>query len=574
MDARIEVAERQHLEMVDQLADPFDARQQRRHHDHGPRALRHSAQEVEARQPPRNGEARAQALYDARSHLAGGQQQEQRHPSQRPGRVTVTVRVEEAEAEQQGGQEPDRPEVGRGGMGEDEAPHAPPEARTVRHVGLEIEAASADQVVADVDRATAHTALGGLARALDGAEGHAELTLSAAVGQVLHRLAIAVAAREVHASIDARRVALQHAFDQAHRLEVLAPVECREQAQAGDDVGHGDLRRRLALVFATDRLFRGRLLRLEQRVHGRAHRREARTVLAHALQQLHDEGGMDLRRQGQRLTVAGRVDLRHVGVGRATRLPRLARLLRQAPQVLEERELQHARPGPQLADGQRRNGLEAVHEADELLAVQAAVAVPDQLHGHRVDAGVARQLARRELGQLAVVAARQVLADVADLRGHQVIVVEQPLRRGRDELPLVHVLGHREVRLAQDARVVGEARKDVAGAPPQLGIDDQARRQRLGPLLEPLDAQQLVAQRLLGRIRVTPAQPVQQFAEGRRHGHLVIFLQSGEFEPHRRRDQAMLARGRSAELRTSALSRTSRPGCPRQPGARPPPCDA
>ena len=59
VDARIEVAERQHLEVLEQLRDPLDARQERRHDDHGPRALRHAAQEVEAGQPPRSGEASA-----------------------------------------------------------------------------------------------------------------------------------------------------------------------------------------------------------------------------------------------------------------------------------------------------------------------------------------------------------------------------------------------------------------------------------------------------------------------------------------------------------------------------------
>ena len=49
------------------------------------------------------------------------------------------------------------------------------------------------------------------------------------------------------------------------------------------------------------------------------------------------------------------------------------------------------------------------------LPVEPAVAVTDQLDRHGVDARVAGELARRELGQLAVVAARQVLAHVADL---------------------------------------------------------------------------------------------------------------------------------------------------------------
>ena len=41
-------------------------------------------------------------------------------------------------------------------------------------------------------------------------------------------------------------------------------------------------------------------------------------------------------------------------------------------------------------------------------------------------------------------------------------VVEEPLRRGGDELAPVHVVGHGEVGLAQDAGVVVEAREDVS----------------------------------------------------------------------------------------------------------------
>ena len=99
-------------------------------------------------------------------------------------------------------------------------------------------------------------ALGRLARALDGAQGDAHLPLAGAVGQLLDRLAIAVAAQEVHAAVDAGGIALEHPLDEADRLEVLAPVERRDEAQAGDDVGDRDLRRRLALVLAADGLLR------------------------------------------------------------------------------------------------------------------------------------------------------------------------------------------------------------------------------------------------------------------------------------------------------------------------------
>ena len=513
VDVRVEVSERQHLEVLEQLPDPLDARQERRHDDHGPRALRHPGEEVEAGEPPRSGEADAEALDDSDRHVTRRQQQEEGHPGERPRRAAVPVRVGEADAEKQDGQQADRPEVDGGGVGEDEASYATKETGTVRHVGLEIGAAPADEMVADVGRPARAAALAGLARALHRPEGHPELAVPGAVGQVLHGLAVAVAAQEVHPPVDRGRVPLQHSLDEAHRLEVLAPVEGRREAEARDDVRDGDLRRRLALVLAADRLLRDRLPQGEMRVHGVAHRREARAVLAHTLQELHHERRVDLLRERRRLPVPGGVDLCDVLVSRPACVACVDDLVRQAAQVLDERELEHARPGPQLADRERRHRLVAVHEANELLAVEAAVAVADELHGHGVDPSVAGELARGELGQLAVVAARQVLAHVADLRGDEVVVVEQPLRGRRDELPLVHALGHAEVRLAQDAGVVVEAREGVACIPSRRGIDDEAGGQRLRPLLEPLDAQELVAEGLLGGGDATSPQAAERRAE-------------------------------------------------------------
>ena len=86
------------------------------------------------------------------------------------------------------------------------------------------------------------------------------------------------------------------------------------------------------------------------------------------------------------------VDARHAGRRRrgAPRAPSSISSARRL-QVLDERQLQHARPRPQLADRQRRDALEAVEEAaSSCWTIEAAVAVPDQLDGHRVDARVAR----------------------------------------------------------------------------------------------------------------------------------------------------------------------------------------
>ena len=93
----------------------------------------------------------------------------------------------------------------------------------------------------------------------------------------------------------------------------------------------------------------------------------------------------------------------HVRVGGPARPARLQRVSSQAPQVFDERQLQHAGPRPELADRQRCDALITVDEYCELLAVNPAVAVTHQLDGHRVDSRVTRVLARREGGQLSVV---------------------------------------------------------------------------------------------------------------------------------------------------------------------------
>ena len=71
--------------------------------------------------------------------------------------------------------------------------------------------------------------------------------------------------------------------------------------------------------------------------------------------------------------------------------------------------------------------------------------------------------ARGERRQLAVIAARQVLADFDQLRRDQVEVVEEPLGGRRDEVAFAHVLGERLVGGLEDALVVAQARIDAAG---------------------------------------------------------------------------------------------------------------
>ena len=215
-------------------------------------------------------------------------------------------------------------------------------------------------------------------------------------------------------------------------------------------------------MLAADRFLRGRLPRRQVVVHRGANRRQPQAVLADAMQQLDDEGRVGAGRQ--RLDAARLVRARHVAVGGVPRGAGREQLFGEPAQVFDQRQLQHARPRPELADGQRRDALIAVQELDELLAIEPAVAVPDQLDGDGVDARLAGVLARRERGKRAGVRARQVPADAADLGGDQMEIVEQPVGGRPHELPGADVVGERAIRAAQHPDVVFEARETCRAA--------------------------------------------------------------------------------------------------------------
>jgi len=302
--------------------------------------------------------------------------------------------VRDTDAEQNGGDEPDRAEIEGGGAAEHEAPQPGREARAVLDVGLEIAPPRSDQVIAHVRGAVRGPApLAGLARAFHGAQRDTDLGFARRFGQLFHRVAVAIAAEEVHAAVHARGIAPQHLLDQADALEVLRPVVGATEAQAGDGVGDRDLRGGLALVLGADRILRRHALGGEAFFDGGAHRSHERSVLAHALQQPHDGRGFQDGGQGGQSGGAARFDPGQVSVGLEARVPSADGFFRQAPEILDEGELEGAGPGPQLADGEGRYGLERRHEAQQLLAFEATVGVCDQLQRHGVDAGDAGPLA-------------------------------------------------------------------------------------------------------------------------------------------------------------------------------------
>ena len=168
-----------------------------------------------------------------------------------------------------------------------------------------------------------------------------------------------------------------------------------------------------------------------------------------SLQQADDERRVELVRPGAQALPDPRAT-RRAGRRRADARGSSASTIRPRPQVVDQRQLEHARPRPQLAHRQRRDGLEGRDEPVQALRIETAGAVADELEGHRVDAWKAGELVGRDPRQALVERRRQIVADVACRRRDDVEVVEQPLGRRR--------------RLLAAARVFSEARRRPAAA--------------------------------------------------------------------------------------------------------------
>src|SRR6266540_6851344 len=87
---------------------------------------------------------------------------------------------------------------------------------------------------------------------------------------------------------------------------------------------------------------------------------------------------------------------------------------------------------PELPDGQRLDTLVGPDESLQRLEVEATVGMAYVVPGQTIDARVYREMARGDLWQQAVVGAREVVPDPLELFVHDVEVVEDPLRGGRD----------------------------------------------------------------------------------------------------------------------------------------------
>jgi hypothetical protein len=119
----------------------------------------------------------------------------------------------------------------------------------------------------------------------------------------------------------------------------------------------------------------------------------------------------------------------------------------------------------------------------------------DESPGDAEDPRIAGERSVGQLRQLPVIAGRQIVADLADLLLDEVIVVEQPLGGRRDRPALPDRAGDGAIGVEQDRFVLLHPHGERPPAPRARG--DRLRRcEALGMLLETLDAEELLADRL------------------------------------------------------------------------------
>ncbi len=258
------------------------------------------------------------------------------------------------------------------------------------------------------------------------------------------------------------------------------------------------------MLIAHDRV-RRRAGRGQAVLEPRERRRCTGIAVAQPVQQLDGEGRRRLyavplpQNCGDRLCLTPIDPEQSIGqpVGLLANRPPARDQVRCATQVLDQHDPQGDGDGPELADRQWLHALVGGHEPGQQLRVESTVGVGDERPGESEHSRISGQRALRELGQLPIVAGRQVVPDLADLGLDDVVVVDQPLRGRRDRVPLGDRPRDGAMGLEQRAAVVVQARG-------QLPHGDRPGRhalcggQALGVLLESLGAEDLGANHLGG----------------------------------------------------------------------------
>ncbi len=165
---------------------------------------------------------------------------------------------------------------------------------------------------------------------------------------------------------------------------------------------------------------------------------------------------------------------------------------RDATKILEQRQLQHDRKCPQLAQEQGMGSLVGSDELGAVVATDTSIRVRDQLQREIVNARETRRHAIGEPRQLTAIAAWQMPPRHSDLLLDQVEIVEQPSLGRYRPLSRRRRRCDNIVRCQQDLFIVIQPRQQPVGA--RTRINPVLARQRHGVTLQLLDAEQLRTQ--------------------------------------------------------------------------------
>ena len=335
-------------------------------------------------------------------------------------------------------------------------------------------------------------------RCHDGTARDVDLRVVRTPRQLLDGAAIEIARREIHVRKSA--AGGKHVVDEADSLEQLRPIDVGDQAHAGDDVAHGDARGTLPLVCVAYDSVRCQSLRCQTLVEPGQRRSNSGILIAQPVHELHREGVRQrcpvVVRKHHRRRFGGASAGAQQTVGDSVRLLPGGAIahdrLGETSQILDEHDPQCDRNCPELADHQRLDLLVGPHVAAQHLGIEAAVGVSDERPCHAKHPRISGEWPVGELGQLPIIAGRQIGTDVVDLPLDEIVVVEQPLRCRGDGAILVRRLGDGAMRIEEHCRVFGEPTRQRM-APDRLWCHRLSCRQAPRVLLDAFDAEELLA---------------------------------------------------------------------------------
>ena len=483
-----------------------------------------------------------QGVDDGDGDLAGAEQQEKPDQPEEPATLSLGPRLRDENSRQQERDDNHAAEVQAERVAEAHAPYGLDKGEACAHRVSEAQQPLVHEVEADMSRPAVRTRVGrGLASQTDRARGDLPLFQPEPPRRRLHDMAIAVPRGKVHQGVHAGRVVSKDLFDTASGLDKRPPVSGPEEPQAADAVADRHLVGGLLLVLRLHQVLDRQIVLGQSLFDPRQRQGQRRALALQAAGELGNEGPdhrrLRPRHVGDRQDETLRVflgDLRHLVGPVVGTVP--IRAVGPDPggnasQILEQRQPQHDRDGPQLTGRERRHLLIGRDEAAEAVRVQAAVAVRDRFEGDVVDPRQTGRRAVSEAWQFAFVARRKVPPGRADLLLDQVEVVEQPLARRRDSAVAVHGFG--------EQRPDGQQHRLVLRQPRQQPVRSMLRAQPVrggqhsSVLHHLLAAEQLRAKRWLfageARREVRPAgDRMAQRAQPNEDGFLAELHSSGD----------------------------------------------